>query len=132
MPLYDFQCRAGHTTEAFKSPNTKRIRCKCGLWAKRIISISGQFCANQDAPWLRTVLDVVDKTDRRAHVQNFVKNPTRENYKAWMKAEKIRPMDYTEHGAPPAAKKPAPVDLSGVRREMLERHMDRKRLEVRS
>jgi hypothetical protein len=87
---------------------------------------------NQDAPWIRTVLEVVDKSNPAAHVQDFVKHPTRETYKAWMKKEKIRPMDYTEHGAPPTAHKPPEIDTSQIHREVLERYKKRNRIEVRT
>lgn len=133
MPaIYDFECPSKHVTEHLVHWKQKKAKCpKCGKTAKRIISAAGQYAGNQDAPWLKSVLDVVDKTNPAAHVQAFVKNPTRDNYRAWMKGEKIAPMDYTEHGGPPTAKRPPEVDTAGIRREVLERYRDRNRIEVR-
>lgn len=132
MPLYDFECPSKHVTERVAHAKQKKIRCpKCGKTARRIISASGQYLGNQDASWLKSVLDVVDRENPAPHVQAFVKNPTRSNYKAWMKGEGIRPMDHTEGGAPPRAHKPEPVDMSRVHREVMERFRERNRVEVR-
>jgi hypothetical protein len=39
MPLYDFQCDRGHTTERHFSVATKpvRVRCECGAGAEQVI-----------------------------------------------------------------------------------------------
>ena len=132
MIYADFECRSGHVTEHLIHVKQKKVDCSvCGKSAKRIISVNGQSCANQDAPWIKSVLDVVDKSNPARHVQEFVRQPTRANYKAWMRGEGIRPLDHTEHGAPPVARKPEPPDMSGVVHELLERHRDRSRVEVR-
>ena len=34
---------------------------------------------NQDADWIKSVVDVVDKDDKSPHVQEFIRNPTRDN-----------------------------------------------------
>lgn len=133
MIYADFECPSHHITEHLVHWKQKKLKCpKCGKTAKRIISVAGQYMGNQDAPWIKSVLDVVDKSNPAAHVQAFVKNPTRANYKAWMKGEGIRPMDHTEKGGPPMAHRPGPVDTSGIHREVLERFRERNRIEVRA
>lgn len=132
MITVDFECRSGHITEHLVHFKQKKADCSvCGKTAKRIISNGRVNMANEAPSWLPSVLDVVDRTDKRSHVQEFVKHPTRATYKAWMKGEGIRPLDHTEHGGPPAAKRPSDPDLSGVVHELLERHRDRNRVEVR-
>ena len=132
MIFADFECKSKHVTEHMVHHKQKKVDCPvCGKKAVRIISVAGQFCANQDAPWIKSVLDVVDKSNPAPHVQEFVRNPNRATYKAWMKGEGIRPLDHTEHGGPPVAKRPDAPDMSGVTRELLERHRERSRVEVR-
>ena len=132
MIYADFECRSGHVTEHLVHQKQKKVDCSvCGKKAVRIISVAGQFCANQDAPWIKSVLEVVDKANPAAHVQEFVRNPTRANYKTWMKGEGIRPLDHSEHGGPPSARKPDAPDMSGVVHDLLKRHRERSRVEVR-
>ena len=133
MPvIYDFECRSKHVTEHMVHWKQKKVSCSvCGKQAKRIIS-NGRVNMTQETPsWLPSVLDVVDPTDKRSHVQEFVRNPNRATYKAWMKGEGIRPLDHTEHGGPPVAKRPDAPDMSGVVHDLLKRHRERSRVEVR-
>ena len=134
MPiLSDFECpECGEIFEQICNADDQFGIClTCGCEAKRIISLGRVYCSNQDAPWLRSVLDVVDKDDNRPHVRNFRENPTRENYKAWMKGEGIKPLDYTDHGAPPVARKPEPVDHGKFVDFMMQKLQESRRLEVR-
>ncbi len=120
MPLYDYECKCGTVTEAIAGVNEDTLPCRqCGKGAARIISASGQFTGNEDAPWIRSVLDVVDKKNPAQHVQEFVKNPTRSNYHRWMKGEKIVPVDYTVRGGPPTYERPPEPD----RQKAVERMM---------
>lgn len=134
MPIYDYECAdCGRITEAFAGLDDTEMVCVCGETARRIISVCGQYVGNQDASWIRSVLDVVDRESTKPHVRAFVQNPTRENYKRWMKGEGIRPVDHTEHGAPPVYRKPEPtVDTKKITRELFEKHRARKAIEVRS
>ena len=44
MPLYDFKCEAGHTSERFVSSDTKEIDClECGLPAVKQLSSFGTW-----------------------------------------------------------------------------------------
>jgi hypothetical protein len=132
MPaIYDFECRSHHVTEHLVHPERKKVDCSvCGKVAKRIISVTGQYMGNQDAPWLKSTLEVVDRSNPAPHVQAFVKNPTRANYKAWMKREGIRPMDHSEHGGPPIARKPDAVGLSRVYREVINKYRERNSITI--
>lgn len=92
MPVYDFECpTCGHTQERIESIGITKVVCpKCRDLAKRIISASGVFTANEDTPWVRSMLEVVDKDSRAPHVLEFRKNPTRANYKKWISKEGLR------------------------------------------
>lgn len=127
MPVYDYECQNGHITEHIAGINETILPCPvCQGQATRIISVSGPNLNNDDAPWIKSVLEVVDK-EGGAHCQEFLRNPTRRNYRAWMQKEGIRPM---EPGERPIKREP--VDLSRVHREVWERHRQRKAIELRS
>lgn len=129
----DFECpECGEIEELIFDPEEHRVNfCpKCGAVSNRIISLGRVYLGNQDAVWLKSVVDVVDKSNPASHVQEFVKNPTRANYKAWMRGEGIRPADSTVGGAPPRYEKPT-VNTDAIRREVWQRYQDRNRLEVR-
>lgn len=134
MPIYDYECdKCGHREEVIHSVHEiyAKIcpRCEDALLT-RIISASGQYLGNQDAPWLRSVLEVVDKESKAPHVVEFRRNPTRENYRKWMKGEGLRPADDNVRGAPPVYERPQ-TDTSHIRREVMEKFRQRRRIEVR-
>jgi len=134
MPIYDRECQlCHHMAESIESVNEAYItRCpRCGKGGMlRIISSSGQYTANQDAPWIKSVLEVVDRKSPAPHVQEFLKHPTRSNYKQWMKKEGIRPADHSDAGAPPVYRRPPDPDLSRIQKEVWEKHRERKRIEI--
>ena len=133
MPIYDHECPAcGRVFETYAGLDETEVPCSCGGTAKRIISVSGQFIGTESSPWLRSVLEVVDRDNPAKHVQDFVKNPTRANYKAWMKGEGIRPLDHTERGAPPMHHRASERDIRPIVNYLFERHRERKRVEVYS
>jgi hypothetical protein len=96
--LYDYECSCGLIQERIEPPEKMKVRCPCGKMAKRIISAAKVYTANEDAPWLKTVLEVVSKDDDAPHVVRFRENPTRSNYKAWMKGEGLRPLENPSSG----------------------------------
>ena len=131
MILADFECSKCNTvTEHYVDAQQKTVECKCGGKAKKIISLPGVYVNSENPNWIRSVLDVVDKEDKRHHVQEFLKHPTRENYKRWMKEEKIRPVDWTVHGAPPTYQKPPEPDIDKIAHQIHERLRERQRLEL--
>lgn len=97
--------------------------CKCGSAMKKVFVSSGGHRLPDMASWIPSVLDVVDKDSTKPHVVEFRKNPTRENYKKWMKGEGIRPLE-------PGTKYKREVDLSKVRKEVVENIRKRNRIEV--
>jgi len=101
LKLWDFKCKAcGKIFEDIVEAGELAVKCRCGDEANRIFTPSGVFTANEDAAWIKTVLEVVDKDDKSIHTQRFIKNPTRSNYKEWMKGEGLRPLEVSksQHG----------------------------------
>jgi hypothetical protein len=99
MPVYAVKCElCGVEDEILVGINDRKTICrKCNAgWTTRIPAVRGSNCANDDTPWVRTVLEVVDRSSTKPHVQEFLKNPTRSNYKAWMKGEGLRPLENGE------------------------------------
>lgn len=130
--LYDFECPKGHIFEELAEYEEVIKRCSCGDMARRIISVSGQYLGNQNTNWLYSVLEVVDRESKAKHVQEFVKNPTRETYKNWMKGEGIRPADYKDHGGPPVYRKPPLISTEEKAKFLYERHRARKSISMSS
>jgi len=101
MPLYDYQCEScGYIEEHYVSPDERVMVCsQCGGEARRIFS-PGNNHPNEDAGWIRSVLEVVDK-EGGPHCQEFLKHPTRTNYQNWMRGEGLR---HWERGERPQKK----------------------------
>lgn len=91
-------------------------RCACGGGAKRLVSVGRGYRA--DADWLVSVTDVVEKDSDKPHVRAFLAEPSRANYRRWMRGEKLRPLESGE-GRTPSARD------SAAAREVLERHKAR-------
>jgi len=126
MPIYDFECEdCGWIQESIQRHDVDGISCHCGGIAKKIISVSGQYIANQDAVWLKSVTDVVDKDNKAPHVQEFIKNPTRKNYQRWMKGEGLRPF---EPGEKP--QKPPLFDERAHHEKVWQKHQERKKIVI--
>ena len=129
MPIYDYECAAcGHVHERIEHMNDQLSK-KCPscdlVQAKRIISASGVWLGNDEsAPWIKSVLEVVDKDSKAPHVQNFIKDPTRRNYRAWMKGEGLR------HREPGEKSKPPPTKTDRLGQLLWQRHRKRKRIEI--
>ena len=98
MPLYHLQCQScGNEFERICPVKSRLFQnCECGGWTKTVPAVRGPNCVNEDAGWLPSVREVVSKDDPRPHVQAFLKDPTRANYKAWMKGEGLRPLENGE------------------------------------
>lgn len=118
MPVYDFECtKCANIEEHIADYDRYTWFCsKCGADMVRIISVSGPNCANEDAEWIRSVREVVDKEGGPAS-QRFLKNPTRANYKKWMKAEGLRPFEPGEKPKRPEEWKPDIDKLVRMKRE---------------
>ena len=128
----DFECsQCGETTEMMVARGAKFADCPtCGSPAKRIISFGKVNMVNENPSWLKSVTDVVDKSNPARHVQEFIKNPSRRTYKQWMRGEGIRPLDHSEKGGPPQHRTPPEPDLTRHMEEVTRRHFERKRIEI--
>ena len=112
--LYDYKCKmCGYVFEEL-SDQTSIVYCKkCGGYTKRLISVPRVNTSNQDAEWIRSVREVVDKEGGKAS-QEFLNHPTRDNYYKWMKEEQIRPFEKGE-----SIKSPPP-DMDKIVNETVE------------
>ena len=125
MPLYDYQCPKCGVFEALRGISDKVIKCECGQDAKRIVGASPVCCFNDDGEWIRSVREVVDKDNKSPATQEFLKNPTRSNYKAWMKSEGIR---HLEPGEKPI-NRPS-FDTERHARKIMEYQQEQRRIEL--
>ena len=136
MPIYDYECAScGHfDRDVLARMEEQFLKCsKCQGVTERIISLSGVHCANEDADWIRSVTEVVDKEDKSCRAsQEFLKSPTRTNYKRWMDAKGLRHLE-NHHGGPPPAfdRSKQTVDMERINRKVMERRRKRETLEIR-
>ena len=98
MPLYDFKCSScGNVFEGMNPIEISTKECpQCGEDGERIISFGHGGYLREEAPWLPSVLNVVDKQSRDPATRAFISDPTRKNYKLWMKSQGIRPLEDNE------------------------------------
>jgi len=64
MPIYEYQCRCGKVVEKVVKVNRvlKRVRCKCGWMAKRVLSLGAIQCDSvNDVKWLPDACKVLQK-----------------------------------------------------------------------
>lgn len=129
MPIYDIECercqKVVEVIESFKSNSNRRCP-KCGGRMKRIITLGRATDNLVDAPWLKSVLDVVSKDpDAPMADRIFLRNPTRRNYQAWMRSRGLRPL---EPGEKPG--RPDPPDMDKIGKEMWDRDVKRRSMNV--
>ncbi len=127
MILHDHWCKfCGTSFEAMVKWDERESSCpNCGKHAERYFK-SG--CANTepiDAAWIKTLHEVVDKDSNKPHVVEFLKSPTRENYKRWMNGEGIRHLESGEKMA-----RPKPFDVEAHARKVAEYKIQRERIEI--
>ena len=98
MPIYNFKCHSCENEFERVCSIEDRFfqKCECGRWGKIIPSVHGPNCSSESASWIPSVLEVVDKKSKAPHVQSFLKDPTRSNYREWMRGEGIRPLENGE------------------------------------
>ncbi len=130
LRLYDYQCSKGHIHEALEDIDVVSRQCpRCKGIATRIISYGRHYIGNQDTYWLKTVHHVISKDPRKLRgkpaTQEFLKNPTRANHRAWMKENKITFMEPGEE-----RERPSVPEIST--RALWEEHRKRKAIEVRT
>jgi len=127
--LYDYQCAdCANIFEVFADPDDDKLfECpECGGESKRIISVSGTNCANDDADWIRSVTDVVPKGEDATPIdREFSRNPTRTNYNRWMKARGLRHLEPGEKSS-----KPKRMSNEEMSRKLWERRQKRNRVYI--
>jgi hypothetical protein len=131
MPIHDFSCFiCGNTEERFVWPEFDWVPCStCQGEMKKLFSFGQSQPIQENANWLPSVLEVVDKESRDPVDKVFLKDPTRTNYLRWMKHHGLRPLD-NERGGPPTAKKQV-HDLKSITDYCYEQKRKRERIEVR-
>ena len=126
-PAYDFHCDAcdfdvEHVCKMADRPST--IGCpSCGGNMNQVPSLPAVL--GDEAAWLKSVTEVVNK-DGGPHCQRFLKDPSRSNYRAWMKGENLRPMEPGEQ----TWKKPPKRDRRKVVNEVMKMRQQRKAITV--
>ena len=123
MPLYEMQCEDRSCNLEFETIAgiDEMVECpRCGFSCKRLITASGVNTANQDADWIRSVTEVVDKDSPKPETREFLRRPTRENMHKWMKAEGIRHYDRGE-----GISRPPKSDMSEVHDHVLREYQER-------
>ena len=126
MPVYQVKCNScGREDEVITGVLDRETPCRsCGAPTGRIPSIRGPNCSGESADWIRSVLEVVDKESQSLHTRRFLKDPTRENYKAWMKGEGIRPLEPGERNRKEEPDRRARIDYMARKRQ------ERNRIEI--
>jgi putative FmdB family regulatory protein len=127
MPLYYLKCKmCGREFEVICPIEDRNYQaCECGSPVRVIPAVHGPNCSNDSASWLPSVLEVVAKDDPSPHVVNFLKNPTRTNYKAWMKGEGLRPLE------PGEKSRKEEIDVRRHTEHLMRRKQERGRIHVR-
>ena len=119
MPLYDFTCRVcGRTFEVLAALDGDEEICACGGSARRLVSVGRGYRADGD--WLASVAAVAEKDSDKPHVRAFVAEPSRANYRRFLRGEGIRPQESGEE----RGRRPDPGPA--LSREVLERHKARR------
>ena len=129
MILRDFECdECGSIREKIVDSSLEYIRCVVcdGGLCKKIITAGRTYLGNDSVNWIPSVLEVVDKESNDPHTKEFIKDPTRTNYRAWMKSTGLRPF---EPGEKP--NKPEGINETHVVDELMKMRRERHRLEVR-
>ena len=127
MPIYQMSCpECDHEFEVIAGYNEETLPCeKCGKDAHRIISFNKVNTINEDANWLKSCLEVVDRESINPVDVAFRKDPSRKNYKAWMKENNLRPMEPGEEKIQKNT-----IDMTRVRREVLDKSMKRHKMTI--
>ena len=120
MIIYQFQCQDCNkiTDEYFNiSDCPTSIQCQCKGIATKIISIPGPSLFSESPEWIKSLVDVVEKDSDKKHCNEFLKNPTRDNYKTWLQKEGLRHMEPGENLSRPAQKEITADQLMKYRRD---------------
>lgn len=125
MTLHDYQCEnCSNVHEHLAAWDSYFCTCpQCGGTSTRIYSKFNGI-KNNAPDWMKDTLKVVDKEGGK-HCQEFLKHPTRDTYKNWMKGEGLRPIEHGEKLAKPDK------DTSGIRKRVKENFVKSNSITVR-
>lgn len=94
MPIYDYECPScGLIEDQIAKTDEQVIVCECGKEARRIITLSGVHCANDDSAWVRSAAEAFSAEDPNHAVRDFVARPTRRRLRAAMKVKGLRHLE---------------------------------------
>lgn len=139
MPIYQYECPSCYNQQEHILSVSEMERfeelaetiggvggllCECGAIMKHIQAIGGQYCSNEDADWIRSVREVVGHDNPLPEAQRFMKDPTRQNYKTWMKAQGLRPLENGEKRQQPE------FDINAHTEKIMQRRQKRRRIEI--
>ncbi len=127
MILHDFQCQAcGTIHEELVAPEQDYDLCpECGEISKKIVSLS--MTSPVDSAWISDVLEVVDKESDEPHNKEFLRHPTRANYKNWMDKENLRPFEPGENWK---KKDNTERNKQEIKKALLEKHRERNAISI--
>jgi hypothetical protein len=126
--IWDFSCKCGNMEEHLVDRNSETFECqKCGGVMQKVFTPHGSYL-REEAPWLKSVLDVVDKEDTRPFTLEFRQDPTRTNYKKWMKGSGLRPL---EPGEENYRKETDPRQHERMVDYLMKKKQERERVEIR-
>ena len=127
MTVYQYRCiscnhRFDNISSFQNSPAT--LPCpRCQSEARYIIAVSSVDTESECPNWLKATTEVVNP-DGGYHCKEFIRNPTRENYRKWMQGEGLRPSECGERPERPS------FDSDRHRRLMHEERAKRNRIVI--
>jgi hypothetical protein len=126
LKIFDFECEHCQVINEMMVDSSESPICeKCGTPLTKVFITSGGHRLPEDTSWLPSVLEVVDKDSKAPHVTEFLRNPTRTNYRAWMKGEGIAPLERGERPHRPTEKEER--ETSDKRARILARNLQQRR-----
>ena len=105
MPLYDYECsRCGYIEEFMADSDDFNVQCcpQCSHGMVRIVSLGRGNSMPVDCDWIADAREVVNKNPKsqKPEDREFLKFPSRQNYKNWMKANGLRHLEPGEKAMP--------------------------------
>lgn len=127
MPVYQYRCEScGYVFDDISTYALRKAEQPCPVCqgtARYVFSVGNVDLESERPGWLKSVTEVVDPDGGHVH-REFIKNPTRENYRSWLNVTGLR---HKEEGEP---RKPPKPDTTRLRRLMVESHIKRHRIEI--
>lgn len=126
LVVRDFRCKECNAIkEDIVDVESMNTQCECGGVAEKIFSVRNT--APNDAAWISSVRDVVDKNPDKPHCQDFLKHPTRSNYENWKKKEGLR---HLEPGEKPPQPESRESRKARIKPKLMEKLKEREAVEI--